>query len=323
MHIDKDHDDELVAKTALTSTHQDLCDRLEWLRNQRRQVSRMRNRWDDLKHNQTLKRDRLFRTKEESLEKLDSILRHRHSLNKSIERAERWNTMNDCFHIWHQGPFATINNCRLGAEAPQLPSENTNSSTSTTGQDNNNTNNSNVYTGKHANTTSTKNQAVSSRPPVEAPKVPWPEVNFALGHVTLLLKILSDRSGIDLPHALHPMGGSSKITVNGVENYLFFEESSLAIMPLWGRHNLRNFHLSLNALCECIYTLTKSQADKTIAIPHGMVYDKASNSWKVGGVPLVYGYGSNSGVDFTRACKYLLTNLKWMVAYSVKHHVKR
>lgn len=304
------------------------------------------------RRNQTLDYlDSLHRERQQFLEELESILQQRHSLRQFLKVAERWNVMNDCFHIWHQGPFASINNCRLGAEAPTIPSVLT---TATEDYENNQRQTNNVYTGKHsgsrATTTTSNNPAPAPPPPaaaasqwgwtffsssqvaandtsasqsdataaasVEAPKVPWTEVNAALGHVVLLVQILSDFHVQKLPHALHSMGATSKITIKGSLYHCYFEESSL-----WGRHNLRNFHTALNGLCDCIRALSNAQTDKTIAMPHDMVYD--NSSWKIGGMPLVHGYGSISGVEFTRACKYLLTNLKWLVAYSVKHHAER
>lgn len=38
----------------------------------------------------------------------------------------------------------------------------------------------------------------------------------------------------------------------------------------------------------------------------------------IGGIPFQYNEGT--AVEFTRACKYFLTNLKWLVAHAVKHH---
>lgn len=299
-----------------------LRQKLEKIRQQRQRVAEIQA---DLKDKQTrtlLHLDALHRERQYQLEDFESVLRDRHSINKFLKVSERWNVVNDCFHIWHQGPYATINNCRLGAEAPQIPNvlkeETLNKK-------------SNVYTGKHSNqtpattsswglwstTADTTSSASEEATPVEAPKVPWPEVNAALGHMVLLLDVLARLSKVSLPNILHPMAAASKITIKGSLYYLYFEPSSL-----WGRHNLRNFHFALNGLCDCIYYMSKAQKDKTIAVPHNMIYDNASSSWKIGMIPLVYGYGS-SGVDFTRACKYLLTNLKWLVAYSVKHHAAR
>jgi hypothetical protein len=308
-----------------------LREKLEQLRHRRRRLKEVTAQVSELQ-NQTLDHlDTLHREQQQSLEELGSLLQHRYSLKKFLEVSERWNVINDCFHIWHQGPFASINNCRLGAEAPSIPA---------VWSDDTETHRQNVYTGKHAKAApsnapqpqrgwglfssssqvanDTTTTTTSSQPaPVEAPKVPWAEVNAALGHMVLLVQILARLSKVNLPHTLHPMGASTRITIKGSLYNVYFEESSL-----WGRHNLRNFHAALNGLCECILSLSKTQTDKTIAVPHAMIYDNASLSWKIGGIPLVYGYGS-SGVDFTRACKYLLTDLKWLVAYSVKHHAER
>jgi hypothetical protein len=305
---------------------QALRNKLEKLRKRRRRVTELQATVKE-QLTQTLQHlDMLHRERQRFLEEFESVLRTRHSLRKFLDTSERWDVINDCFHIWHQGPFATINTCRLGAEAPHIPNALNEEASNKQ---------SNVYTGKHSNSKQTPSPATAQRgwlwssvtndttamdsedAPVEAPKVPWSEVNVALGHMVLLLDVISHLSNISLPNTLHPMAAASKITIKGSLYNLYFEESSL-----WGRHNLRNFHYALNGLCECIFYMSKAQKDKTIAVPHNMLYDSASSSFKIGGIPLVYGYGS-SGVDFTRACKYLLTNLKWLVAYSVKHHTIR
>eukprot|EP00980_Cylindrotheca_fusiformis_P009213 scaffold2004_cov101-Cylindrotheca_fusiformis.AAC.3 len=357
--------DETTTKTT-NNTVDELREKLSQLRSKRR-------RWKEVAAEVNAQKDRtveqldvLHRERQQSLDELDSILQHRHSIRNFLEISERWNVMNDCFHIWHQGPFATINNCRLGAEAPVIPSMLMTSADEAI----ENRQNNNIYTGKHSkaaaatsqqqkqqhqqaptttpprstwsffsspqvanDTTSTTTSIVGSTqsPPrpsaaaaaaAEAPKVPWPEVNAALGHVVLLIQLLSTRAKIKLPHTLHCMGATSKIAIShGTIYNVYFEESSL----IWGRSNLRNFHIALSAVCECIVALSRAQTDKTIAIPHTMEKDSSNNntSWKIGGMPLVHGYGGTSGVEFTSACKYLLTNLKWIVAYSVKHHAPR
>lgn len=307
---------------------------------------------------------------QQAVDQLESISQQQKAIHEFLELSEKWNVMNDSVHIWHQGPFATIHNCRLGSEAPIIaPRPPTNAQvmqrtratpaspprsggwnlfgSSQVGVDPGSNSNNAASTATSATATvalsssgssGTNNQATPGGNPASGivPKVTWPEINAAFGHVVLLVQILAQRSQVTLPHTLHPMGATSKIWLNGnatsgTQYNVYFEESSL-----WGRSNLRNFHIAINGVCDCIWRLVQSQRDKTVAVPHQMTFDKKSSHWTIGGIPLVHlnpppnvnnvmqqAKNHSAGVDFTRACKYLLTNLKWLVAYSVKHHAQR
>ncbi|KAL3934306.1 MAG: hypothetical protein SGBAC_009944 [Bacillariaceae sp.] len=340
---------------------QRLRDKLQQMKQKRQQLHALQSEVSKRQEQTQHGLDELLLQKQQSMEELESILTEKRVIHEFLELSEKWNVINDSVHIWHQGPFATIHNCRLGSEAPVIlshmeerstekqqqqhrkqnpttpprggwnlfgsaPVANDPSSPSTSAASSNGSSNTN------ANLNNSNTAAVAS-----VPKVTWPEINAALGHVVLLVQILAERSQVTLPHTLHPMGATSKIYLNGNVSSgtlynVYFEESSL-----WGRSNLRNFHTALHGVCDCISQLAQSQKDKTVAVPHQMVYDKSQAHWKIGGVVLVHLNQNNAnnnnnqngqpnttaGVDFTRACKYLLTNLKWLVAYSVKHHVQR
>ena len=205
-------------------------------------------------------------------------------------------------------------------------------------------------------------------------KVPWTEINAALGHVVLLLDLLVDRCGWTITHQLVPMASASQIgirrpvrtlfgTINThhppllqppVFTNLYFEESSFS---LFKGSALRQFNIGLGALLECLVEI--AQSDKTIVLPHAICLPTGTTNLSssstssstapdnnhhnnnnnkntttpppppnaststtttmptIGGVPMVFG----ETADFTRACKYLLTNVKWLVAYAVKHHL--
>jgi hypothetical protein len=147
-------------------------------------------------------------------------------------------------------------------------------------------------------------------------RVPWLEVNAALGHACLLLRILQESSsknggiGMKFTHELHPMGATSKIGIrfgnsvtasaNGVlaaaagfssiynatttTSYvqpvvynLFFEESSGFNLSFF-KNNVRNFNWALQAFLQCIAEAAAQQKDKTIAIPHAIRHNKQSTS---------------------------------------------
>lgn len=53
----------------------------------------------------------------EEYQSLDTLTRYEAS---HIERLKKCNVLNDAFHIWHDGPFGTINGFRLG-RLPDIP----------------------------------------------------------------------------------------------------------------------------------------------------------------------------------------------------------
>jgi len=337
---------------------QRLRDKLQQMKQKRQQLQALQSEVSKCQEQTQHRLDELYLERQHSVEELESILKEKRAIHEFLELSEKWNVINDSVHIWHQGPFATIHNCRLGSEAPVVPPHASTEAMrnkqhhqrkqpppspprggwnlfGSSQVANDPSSPSNHPAANASNASSNGNGNNNHAGASSVPKVTWPEINAALGHVVLLVQILAQRSQVTLPHTLQPMGASSKIYLNGNANSgtlynVHFEESSL-----WGRSNLRNFHTALNGVCDCIWQLAQSQTDKTVAVPHHMVYDKSKVHWKIGGVILVHQNQNNNnqngngqqngtaGVDFTRACKYLLTNLKWLVAYSVKHHAQR
>jgi Apg6 BARA domain len=223
---------------------------------------------------------------------------------------------------------------------------------------------------------------------LEPTRVPWLEVNAALGHACLLLKLLQELSStrestgtaLKFTHELHPMAATSKIgirfgnklgiidttntnnskwkSITPVVYNLYFEEASGFN---FFKNNLKNFNFALQALLQCLAEAAAQQSDKTIALPHPIEhwtskqhYQANSHNvhnflnggeWTIGGLSICYpgaetAAGTPNGnnmhsppphlhhhhhhresptVEWTRACKFLLTDLKWLVAYAAKH----
>ncbi len=193
------------------------------------------------------------------------------------------NAANDCFYIWHAGPFATINGCRLG----RLPAYIT---------------------------------------------VEWADINAGLGHVALLLATLVERADFRFRHyQLQPLGSFSKIvkreaassstggdddeaTLGGSASSntsnklsLYYDEANLAFFPR------RNFNLALTAFLKCVeeFGAYVEKQDPTLRLPHRI------QEGQVGGLSIALVPGSEE--SWTRALKLLLTDLKWLLAWSAKH----
>jgi hypothetical protein len=424
-----------------------LKERLAQIRKKRRHVARIRHECQR-QHSELLlpRLNHLRLQRQVAIETYQSILVQRQSLAQYLNLAGRWNVLNDCFHIWHAGPWATINGARLGGEAPRLPPDLIESSSTGAGagagtngsatsailpaaaaaaspnnptappprryflwssvapapdgpamepsstasaspssiMTNTNTNNTNT---NNTNTNNTNSNTIQNHPSSNnnINKVPWPEINAALGHVVLLLQLLQDRCGWTncCTHELIPMASTSQIgirrrapksllsswafsnddsTTNDqqpllppVIHNLYFEESSFV---LFKGGALRQFNIALGALLECLVQIQTQQTQQTqtassntatgtssahstmIVLPHAIQLSSPSSNTTtttadhhhhqhavatIGGIPFQYSEGATSSggaaVEFTRACKYLLTDLKWLVAHAVKHHV--
>ena len=353
-------------------TNQQLRQRLQQLQKRRRQVQYcFQSEIVPLVEETSQQLEFLERRRQELLDEYHSVLQRRQTHNLFLQLATRWNVTNDCFHVWHHGPFATINGLRLGSEVPAISlvpehASNVHSSgtnTATNGVHNIATTATNTKT-EHstpprryylfsggssaaAATTPTYTNAMEKsgdRPPISLStvplnqqppplKIPWSELNSALGQIVLLLQVLQERpqSGISYgPNlVLYPMGSTSKIGSkphpNGsITTYNLWSDDSFS---LFGK---RNFNMALALLLQCIaaaFTIIQ-QRDRTMAIPHPIQAPQHAKTttagtnhteWTIGGISMTYGTVHGSGVEWTRACKYLVTNVKWLVAYSAKH----
>lgn len=205
-----------------------------------------------------------------AISKLESTL-ERHALQK-FQRARRINPTNDCFHIWHDGPFGTINGLRLGN-----------------------------YGGK----------------------VPWSEINAALGTSALLLMTLATRPGSNFRFSTYdivPMGSFTKIATRPLTRggyvtvYNLYSDDSF---QLFGK---RNFNMALNGFLQCLKETgdTVALRDCTMAFPYPieMSDQRKAAVLTIGGLSMSY---EHEGEIWTRALKYFLANLKWLAAFTAKN----
>lgn len=347
-------DNEAVQKQI--QRNQQLRERLERIRKRRQQLQNLVDSEMNPQLQATLHRlESLQLQRQETLDLYQSLLEQRTSVSRYLEYAQKWNVTNDCFHIWHHGPFGTINGLRLGAEAPPLPvvddydtmakakvgpahtiPSSPNGAAAAAMKSTEPPRryllfSSSVAAATANNTSAAETHTATSKP--EAPlKIPWIEINSALGQVALLLHVLEQKphSGISYGHEIQPMGSTSKIGMRRGETtaVTYYNLCSDDGFSLFGK---RNFHIALETLLECISTAAHAiqERDRTIAIPHAIqpprtqqhqnqhrANNNTSAEWTIGGLSIHYGL---DGVEWTRAMKYLLTNVKWLVAYSAKH----
>jgi beclin 1 len=192
---------------------------------------------------------------------LVSMASEQRRIASDLLKLMKLNVMNDCFYVWFSGPFATINNFRLG----KLPTH----------------------------------------------IVEWPEINAALGEATLAVSSMQTRIGLEFKkYAIVPMGSFSKVhRVDDKRNLLnlFWVDGTLMFQR-------RNFNAALTGLLCCVNDIGDhiSNHDPTIQMP----YEINTSEAKINGHSILY---NSDDEQWTRACKYLLTNIKWMIAWSAKH----
>jgi beclin 1 len=163
--------------------------------------------------------------------------------------------------------------------------------------------------------------------------VEWADINAGLGQVVLLLDTLVRRAGFRFRnHQLVPLGSFSKIiklppggarggeeaglvpssprTSGGNALNLYYDEANLVFFPR------RNLNAALVAFLQCVeeFGTFVERQDPTLRLPH-----RIQEGAKVGGLSISLVQGEEEA--WTRALKYLLTDLKWLLAWSAKHVV--
>lgn len=235
---------------------------------------------------------------------------HKLTANR-LDVALKWNVTNDCFYIWYRGPFGIINGLRLGSEVPALP-------TGDPAKETANETTAPVANGGGGLLGYSLGFSADSHPsPTEATiSVPWAEVNSALGLVALLLSTLQHKpnSGFHFKNEIVAMGSTSKIGVRRGESLTYYDLYTDDNFHFFGK---RNFNIALTGLVRCVAEAeeTVQERDRTIALPHA-IEASSRGDMTIGGLAIAYGA---DGETWTRAMKYLLTDIKWLVAFTTKH----
>lgn len=288
--------------------------RLESIRKRRQRVKLLRERdMSDQLSQWEQRYNEASHTRSEAVADYRSAMYQQKLTAHRLEVAQKWNVTNDCFYIWHRGPFGIINGLRLGSEVPALPTDPAKEATTATAPA---ANGSNGKQGGILGYNLGFSGDVNPVPAEATISVPWAEVNSALGLVALLLSTLQHKqhSGFHFKNEIVAMGSSSKIGVRRGDSITYYDLFTDDNFHFFGK---RNFNIALTGLVRCVAEAeeTVQERDRTIALPHAI--DASSHGeMTIGGLPIAYG---PDGEQWTRAMKYLLTDIKWLVAFTTKH----
>lgn len=149
-------------------------------------------------------------------------------------------------------------------------------------------------------------------------QVEWPEVNAALGQVVLLLSFLARSLTTDLgDYELVPMGSQSRII-----KFSSTEENGQRVRQRSVLHVYNTNEFSLGKLFNynkldapmilLLYIMTAIQSslierDPEVVLPYEILHKNTS----IGGKSIRV----TSNAEWTVACRFMLTNLKWLLAY--------
>ena len=151
------------------------------------------------------------------------------------------------------------------------------------------------------------------------PNVPveWAEVNAAWGQAALLLATIAGRLGFTFQHyRVIPMGSYSKIAKVGQERFsTTYDLSTTGHVGLFSRST---FNQGMGSFLVCLSELCNdaTKYDRSLMMPYEMNPEKSELMHNGVSVSIKL-YGSTEE-KWTTACKYMLTNLKWLLSWSTK-----
>lgn len=144
--------------------------------------------------------------------------------------------------------------------------------------------------------------------------VEWSEINAAWGQTLFLLATVCHKLGFKLQgYKLHPMGGVSRIDkvdqADGqVTSQELFSSGDYSFERILNHKKLDNAMVSLLAVMSQIGEHVES-LDPSLKLPYRISKDK------IGGISIRLSINASND-SWTTACKYVLTNAKWLLAFT-------
>jgi beclin len=141
--------------------------------------------------------------------------------------------------------------------------------------------------------------------------IDWIEINSALGEAASAIYTIAHKADYQFrKYQIYPMGCFARISrIDDRTNvYHLFTDGSFSLFPK------RNFNLALVGFLTCIAELGNHvmEQDPTLQLP----YDIDATEGKINLHPITI---SADEELWTRALKYLLSDVKWIIAWATKH----
>jgi len=136
-------------------------------------------------------------------------------------------------------------------------------------------------------------------------KVEWVEINAALGQAVLLLQTIAERTGTKFTrNKLLHRGSFSRVSNMYLKEYPLFSDGSI--------FRRRSFSHGLTLFLECVDDAGKRamREDASVKFPYKITRGK------IGELSISLG----NDEQWTRALKYMLTHLKYILAWSAKKY---
>lgn len=151
-------------------------------------------------------------------------------------------------------------------------------------------------------------------------KIIWPEINAALGQIVLLLVFLIKRLKLDLKnYKLVPMGSQSQIIKFSAKDAVDGTTKSKTILNLYSSDefslgklfNFNKLDVAMIALLDIVSLIEAKvlSIDQEIELPYKIKNDT------IGGKSIRV----TSNAEWTSSCKFLLTNLNWILTFVSAH----
>lgn len=150
-------------------------------------------------------------------------------------------------------------------------------------------------------------------------KVEWSEINAAWGQALLMLSTLVTKLGVKIPeYRLRPLGSMSRIDKLDLHPETGDVVKSTSLDLYSSDYSFERFlypkrmDAAMTAFLDVLNRVGQhvELSDPTLRLPYAIEGDR------IGSVRLSL---SSSNETWTAACRYILTNLKWIMAYAITH----
>lgn len=330
----------------LKEEHEKLTKQLESIKQKRRQLRQAHSKLQNTTSEWAYRLSSTQQSYNIASDTLHSITRQKQHIENEYGLLQRWHVLGDTFFIWHHGPFATINGTRLGRAAKtaftQKGDDNKPSSLFSWGDTHNpqqNISTSLIVPFHEIN--SAIGQVVFLLYTLQ--NNPRSGISFVrhilqpCGHVSKIGFLKTNakqpqlqQHQLQLQHTHY--GERRRIFATQDEvtwyNLHHYEENGSYLSM--GYYSRRNFNVAIEGLVYCIAEACSvmERRDMALVIPYaisvgglrvGKEKEKSdgSSAASVGGLSIHY--DPEEGERWTAVWRYLLTDLKWLIAYVAKH----